>query len=224
LVQQAGYTLGVAALEGTALAGKLPANFLDRAAILRNDVDKALQDKTVLAAEARQATTTQNQHQRDATVWVRGGGKRCQNAMQLGAALPPEMGKVSCPQAVPAVLEQMSKTLALLTENVAAMDAIGAPTQPLIDEGQMIFKSLQDADSTQERLRAADMPAAVTAFCLKKAELYDALKIINNAGHELYAHNLAEAGKFNMSILHRRGPQAAAPEPTPPASPANPPM
>ena len=61
------------------------------------------------------------------------------------------------------------------------------------------------------------MPNAVTAFSLKKAELYNALKIINNAGHELYAHNLAEAAKFNLTILHRRGPQAAAPEPTPPA-------
>jgi hypothetical protein len=60
-------------------------------AVLRDEVDKALQDRTVLAAEAKQATTTQNQHQRDATVWVRGVGKRCQNAMQLGAALPPEL-------------------------------------------------------------------------------------------------------------------------------------
>ena len=61
------------------------------------------------------------------------------------------------------------------------------------------------------------MPAAVTAFCAKKGELYTMLKVINNAGHELYAHNLAEAAKFNMSILHRRGPQAAAAEPVPPA-------
>jgi ABC-type transporter Mla maintaining outer membrane lipid asymmetry ATPase subunit MlaF len=69
----------------------------------------------------------------------------------------------------------------------------------------------------QERTLASDMPAAVTAFCAKKGELYTMLKIINNVGHELYAHNQAEAAKFNMSILHRRAPQAATPEPDPPA-------
>ena len=43
------------------------------------------------------------------------------------------------------------------------------------------------------------------------------LKVINNAGHELYANNPAEAGKFNMSILHRHAPPVAEPAPTPPA-------
>ena len=48
------------------------------------------------------------------------------------------------------------------------------------------------------------------------------LKVINNAGHELYAGNPAEAGKFNMSILHRQAPPAAAPDAVPvsPAAPA----
>jgi hypothetical protein len=47
-----------------------------------------------------------------------------------------------------------------------------------------------------------------------KAKLSNVLKIIENAGHDLYAHNLAEAAKLNLTILHRRGPQAVAQQPT----------
>lgn len=216
LVQQAGYTLGIAAAEGAGLTALLPAGFLDKVAGLRDDVDKAMQDKTIRTVEAKQATSTQNQHLREGTIWGRKVGKRCQSAVQLGATLPAELGRVSSPQTVPGVLEQMSKTLALLTENAAAMDAVGPATQPLIDDGRTIFQALQTADSTQERARAADVPASVAAFYAKKGELYSALKVVNNAGHELYAHDLAAAAKYNMSILHRHGPQAA-PAPTPPA-------
>ena len=35
-------------------------------------------------------------------------------------------------------------------------------------------------------------------------------KIVYNAGHTLYAHNLAEAAKFNTSSLHRRSPKPPA--------------
>jgi hypothetical protein len=217
LVQQAGYTLGIAALEGTPLAGKLPPNFLDRTATLRTDVEKAMEDKTVRTSESRQATSTQNQHHYAAKIWVRGVGKRCQSAMQLGATLAPELEKVSSPATVPGMLDQVQRTLSLLGKHAADMDKVGLPVQTHIDEGRKIYQALQEADTVQERTRASDMPAAVTAFCAKKGELYTMLKIINNAGHELYAHNLAEAAKFNMSILHRRAPQSAAPEPAPPA-------
>jgi hypothetical protein len=217
LVQQAGYTLGLAALAGTPLAGKLPPNFLERTAVLRDDVDKAMQDKTVRAAEARQATSTQNQLQRAGKVWVRAVGKRCQSGMHLGVSLPPELGKLSSPATVPGMLEQMSKTLSLLAKHAPDMDKIGMSVQINIDEGRQIFQALQAADSTQERARSADLPAAVTAFNAKKGELYNMLKVINNAGHEYYANNPAEAGKFNMTILHRHAPATTEPAPTPPS-------
>ena len=217
LVQQAGYTLGLAALVGTPLAGKLPPNFLERAAAVRDEVDKSMQDKTVSTADARQATSVQNRCQRDGKIWVRGVGKRCQSGIQLGVNLAPELGKVSSPATVPGMLEQMSKTLSLLAKHAPDMEKIGLPVQTHIEEGRKIFAALQTADSAQERARSADMPAAVAAFCAKKGELYNMLKVINNAGHELFANNPAEAGKFNMSILHRHAPPVAAPAPTPPA-------
>jgi hypothetical protein len=191
---------------------------------VRDEVDKAMQDKTVRNAEARQATGTQNQLQRQGKIWVRGVGKRCQSGTHLGANLSPELGRLSSPATVPGLLEQMNKTLGLLAKHAPDMDAIGLPVQTHIDEGRKIVEDLQKADSAQERARSVDLPSAVVAFCAKKGELYTLLKVINNAGHELYANNPAESGKFNMSILHRHGPVFAAPEPepTPPAPPATP--
>ncbi len=220
LVQQAGYTIGVAFAEGAPLAELLPEGHLAKTTQLRDDVDKAAQDKTVRAAEAKQTTATQNQHMHEATVWNRKVGKRCQSAIQLNLTLPPELTRTSSPSTVPGMLEQMNKTLALLGQHSAAMDALGPATQPLIDQGRALMQTLQKADSTQEQARALDLPASVAAFCVKKGELYTALKIINNAGHELYAHDLPSAARFNLSILHRRGPQSAATEPPPAPVPA----
>jgi hypothetical protein len=155
-----------------------------------------------------------------ATVWNRKVGKRCQSAVQLGIALPPELTRTSSPTTVPGMLEQMGKSLALLGQHSAGMDALGPPTQPLIERGRALMQTLQQADSAQEQARAFDLPAAVATFYRKKGELYIALKVINNAGHELYAHDLPSASKFNMTILHRRAPQAAAaPEPAPATTP-----
>ena len=77
--------------------GKLPPNFLDRTATVRDEVDKAMQDKTVRTAESRQATGIQNRCQRDGKIWVRGVGKRCQSAIQSGVNLlahPPKAGRL----------------------------------------------------------------------------------------------------------------------------------
>ena len=53
LVQQAGYTLGIATSAGKPLADLLSTGFPDEAAHVRDDVDKLRQDKTAMAAEAK---------------------------------------------------------------------------------------------------------------------------------------------------------------------------
>ena len=126
LVQQAGYTIGLGALAGTALAGKMPPNFLERTAVLRSEVEKSLEDKTVRTAESRQATDAQNQCRHDAKIRIRQAGRRCLSAMQLGVDLPPELGTLSSPPTVPGMLDQMSKTLSL-SRSTPPMDTIGFP-------------------------------------------------------------------------------------------------
>jgi len=217
LVQQAGYTLGIAALAGTPLAGLLPANFLAEAARVRDDVDKLRQDKTAMTAEARQATGTQNSAVREVKDWRRTVVSRCLRAVHAGLAMPDELTQMGNQRTVPDVLEALSKTIRLLKENAAALATIGPDVAPLIESGSKLYQALDQADNTQEQTRSAQLPAAAIAFNAKKGELYAALKIINEAGHELFTKDPEASARYNLSLLYRRGHAAAAPEPTPPA-------
>jgi hypothetical protein len=211
-------------LAGTPLAGLLPAGFLDETAHVRDDVDKLRQDKTAMAAEAKQATGTQNSAVRDIKDWRREVASRCLRATHAGLSLPEALTQMGNPRTVPAVLDALSKTISLLKENAAALATIGPDVAPMIERGSKLYQALDQADSTQEQTRSAHLPAAATAFNAKKGELYTALKIINEAGHELYAKDPEASARFNLSILYRRGNQTAAtPEPAPsPPAPAKP--
>jgi hypothetical protein len=222
LLQQTGYTLGLAMAEGPPLLALLPGGYLEMVVQLRDDVQKALEDRAVRATDAKQATSTEQQQMHAATVWVRRVGKRCQSAQHLGLGIPTELTRQSSSTTVPGMLDQMSKTLALLGEQAAAMDTVLPATQPLIDDGRKLLQALQQADSAQEQARSADLPSAVRDFLAKKGELYNALKVINNAGQEMYAHDLTRAARFNMSILHRRFAAPTEDTATPATTPATP--
>lgn len=216
---QAGYTLGIAAADGAALAALLPAGFLEEVGRVRDEVDKARLGATGAAIEAKQATSTQNNHLRGIKVWQRKVSRRAKRAVHAGLSVPAELAIIGSNQAVPATLEQATKLVHLLAQNAATLATVGPDVQPLIDEGRELCRFLDQADSAQEQTRAAQLPAAVAAFYAKKGELYTALKIINDAGHELHADDAAAAARYNLSILHRRPtkPAATAPTPTPPA-------
>ena len=61
-------------------------------------------------------------------------------------------------RAVPAAIAQAQRLLSLLGEHAPVMDKVGAPTQPLIDEGRKLCDALIAADSTQEVARASALP------------------------------------------------------------------
>ena len=123
------------------------------------------------------------------------------------------------PRTVPAVLDALSKTISLLKENAASLATLGPDVAPLIERGSKLYQSLDQADSTQEQTRSAQLPVAATAFNAKMGELYTALKIINEAGHELHAKDPEASARFNLSILYRRGP-SSAPSPAQPGGKA----
>jgi hypothetical protein len=80
--------------------------------------------------------------------------------------------------------------------------------------GGALCEALIAADRSQEVTRASALPKAVADFYVLKAELYTGLKMINDAGHELYASNPLSSSRFNLSLLHRRHvPGTTAPEP-----------
>lgn len=60
---QAGYTLGIAAADGAALADILPDGYLAETATLKNEVEAAFKDKALADAEAKDATLDQNRVQ-----------------------------------------------------------------------------------------------------------------------------------------------------------------
>lgn len=217
LVQQAGYTLGVAALAGTPLAGLLPPNFLEEAAQVRDEVDKLRQDKTAVAAEAKLATGTQNSAAREVKEWRRAVAARCLRGVHAGLALPDQLTQVGSERTVPNVLEALSNAIRLLKENAAALATIGPDVTPLIELGTKLYQALDHAENTQEQTRSAQLPAAVDAFNAKKGELYAALKIINEAGHELYSKDPEASARFNLSLLYGRTRAASAPDVPPPA-------
>jgi len=217
LLQQANYTLGLARSEGEPLAARMAPGFVDKVDAVRAKVAKAFEDKTVSAAEAKLTTGTQNSAARALKVWGRGAVARANAVLRTGSVIPDEMTHPLNARTVPAAIAQAQRLLSLLGEHAPTMDKVGAPTQPLIDEGRKLCDALIAADSSQEVARASALPAVVANFYARKAELYVGLKIINDAGHELYAHDPASSSRFNLSLLYRRGVSgAAAPEPTPP--------
>lgn len=182
------------------------------------DVDKLRQDKTAMAAEAKQATGTQNSVAREVKDWRRSVASRCLRAVHAGLTIPDELTHMGNPRTVPDVLDNLSKTIRLLKENAATLATIGPDVGPLIEQGSKLYQALDQADSTQEQTRSAQLPATAIDFNAKKGELYAALKIINEAGHELFCKDPEASARFNLSLLYRRGHQSAA-EPTPPAPP-----
>jgi hypothetical protein len=220
LVPQAVYTLGLAAGEGDTFKQFLPANCLEETTILCEDVDKARQDKTIAAAEAKQATGAQQSLVRDLKVWRRQAGSHVEMIQLAGANIPDGIVQFRRTQAVPVLLEDVSTTLGLLEQNRAALDAVGTGTQALIDEGKRIYQALLQAERTQEQARAKDLPEAVATFNKKKGELYIALKIINAAGHRVHSQDPMASARFNLSILNQHHRQSATAEPAPAPQPA----
>jgi hypothetical protein len=60
------------------------------------------------------------------------------------------------------------------------------------------------SENEQALAHAANLPAAFTAFAIKKGLLYIALKVINEAGRELHANDPQAAARYNLSILYHR--------------------
>jgi hypothetical protein len=222
LLQQGNYTIELARSEGEPLYKLMAPGLVDKAVVARDNVAQAYEDKTVKAAESKLATGSQNSASRALTDWGRRAVARSTAAIRMGVIIPDSMTDAFNTRKVPALIAQAQRELGLLTEHAAAMDKVGAPTQPLIDEGRALLAALIAADGNQELARGSGVPGVLADFSARKAELYIAIQIINDAGHELYAHDPQSSSRFNMSLLYRRHGSAAAgedvvPEPTPPS-------
>lgn len=202
LVEQSGYTLGLAAKDGAGLSSLLPAKYLAEARSEQEKVTAAMKDKTLMASEAKNATNSQNAALASAKIWRKRVMHRCQRARQMGKSMPDELVRISAAKTIPEIIGQVDKMVKLLEANKAAL---AADTAAVIKNGQEIATALKEADTNQELKRLSELPAAVRAFYLDKGTLYIALKVINSAGRELYADKPEAASAYNLSILHRHG-------------------
>ena len=203
LSEQAGYTLGIAALDGEGIQDLLPGGFIGEVNDALSKVGDARNDKTLIGAEAKEATKTQNSAFSQSKVWRRKVAKRAANALEMGTSVPDGLVKISKARTMPALQTQMTEMVSLLEANLARLPGKGLAE--LLEEGKSLEKALRTADAEQEVKRFRELPEKVIDFYYYKGLLYTGLKMINNAGHALHAENPVASGRYNMDILHRRG-------------------
>ena len=203
LVEQAGYTLGIAALDGEGVSRNLPGGFRGEVEGELAKVVEARHDKELLKTESMEATKTQNSAFKQSKVWRRTVSKLAVNAVEMGKSMPDGLLRIYKARTMPEIQTQMSEMVRLLGENVAEIP--GKDAADLLRQGKELEKALQTADAEQEVKRFRELPEKVIDFNWHKGLLYTGLKIINNAGHALYADDAFGSSKYNMDILHRRG-------------------
>jgi hypothetical protein len=203
LVEQAGYTLGIAAAEGEVMSDLLPDNFLLEAAAARDSVNFALKDKTLMAEEAKDAKSSEVSAFTAGKVWRRRAVGRSKRAARLGKSIPDGLLKIGRTTNSASFVSRLKEMVELFEQNLTSMPGKDAPK--LLSDGKELLLTLSAADTDKNVKRIKEMPTAVQDFYEQKGILYIALKIINDAGQELYADDANAAGLYNLQILHRRG-------------------
>jgi len=217
LLEQSGYTIGLAAQEDKALADYLPAGYLAEVTSARDAVAAAAQDKSLQQAEAKEATRVHHTAFGDAKVWRRKAARIAACAKHLGKPIPDALLHISQARTAPALALQVTNMVKLLDANQASLPGTGAAA--LIEEGKTLAAALQTADDAKELKRYAALPGAVQDFYRQKGLLYLGLKVINGAAQALHAGDPVAASRYAMTILYRRG-RAHAAQPAPAPQPA----
>jgi hypothetical protein len=201
LAEQAGYTFGLAAAEGEDLSDLMPEGFLTEAGVLLDKVNVSRKDRTLMAEEAKEATSAQADVSKSAKVWRRKAVGSATRATRFGHHMPDGLLRVGRVTTKAALAGQIKDMIELFEENLSLMP--GKNAKKLLDEGKSISAALSAADTEQNMKGIRDLPTAVLDFYELKARLYLAVKVINDAGHELYAYDANKSGLFNLQILHR---------------------
>ena len=204
LLQQAGYTLGIAAEEEDEIEGILEEpTLVEEITAARDQVKAATGDRELMEQEAKDLTHRQNAKLVEAKVWRRKVVARAKRAKRRGKKIPEVLTVVGAGSSVPDLTAQVTAMTATMTTMLPALG--GARAQALLTEGQTILTELSQADSDQEVARLSTLPQKVADFYAAKAILLTGIKLINDAGQELHADDHAQAARFNLKILHRRG-------------------
>ena len=201
LLEQYGYTMGLAKLEGDALIELLPNGYLDELAGEADEVSSSRKDKALAAEESKGSTQQVNDLLRQAKIWRRTIVARAQRAKKLGKNIPAALLTSDGVTGVPGIAAQMEKMLKLAEANAANLP--GTSLKPILSEGQTLVDGIKAIDGEQEVKKLKSLPEAVRNFYYHKGLLFIGIKVVNDAGRELHAHDPSASAKYNLSILYR---------------------
>jgi hypothetical protein len=217
LIEQAGYTLGLAALDGTPLEDLLDDGYLPASRTVLGALEVALKDRAVSDQESKDAGGFEKDAVARSKTWRRKLASRARRASRLGRKMPEALVTIGRVGSGTAALQKQILEMTELASKVATL-LPGKGVEALIAEGTALAASLGEANAAQSVAHGKALPEAVASFYQEKGRLYYALKAINDAGHELHAADPAAAAKYNLSILHRKAAKRTAPA-DPPVAP-----
>ena len=205
LVQQAGYTLGVAAAEEEAIEAIVEdPQLVEDVTAARAQVESATKDRDLMAAESKALTGGQRAKLHEAKVWRRQVAKRASRVRRQGqVSVPVSLATIGAFGGVPEALTNVNTTIGLMEANLALLG--GESARALMETGRRLYTELGSADASQEQARLAGLPVKVQDFYAAKGLLYLGIKVLNDAGQELHAGSAEHAAKYNMKILYRSG-------------------
>ncbi len=201
LLEQFGYTMGIARLDGEALVKVMPKRFLDEVTEVGDRVREAMKSKTLAAAESKGSTHDVNKAMLEAKAWRKAAVSRGKIAMRAGFDVPAELTRVEKLASVPAVVKRLNDMLKLIEENLEAFES--GNLEEFIGEGKAISGQLAQFDAEQEVKRLRTLPQTVRDFYYEKGLLYIGIKGLNDWGRVLHKKESAKANAYNLSILHR---------------------
>ncbi len=202
LVEQASYTLELAAQDGRALDGLLPAGYVSEVRRIVNSILGAMAFPDVVAGEAREVAQASSKELRAARSWRRKIARRAVRARTIGREVPDVLTRVSDVDTAAAVAAQLSAMLAWVETDPDLLpgDDIGA----LIKEGKKLVAQLGNGKVSEQAARLAALPATDQKFSEEKGLLFVGLRVINDAAQELHLRDRKAAERFNLDILRRR--------------------
>lgn len=202
LLEQTGYTLGMARLSEQAFTPDLGADFLAEMERTKDAVSVGLRSKEIAEEESRLATVAQNESVRVGKIWRRRVAAFGRFLALRGIETPTELREVGAStNSVPELRKQMEVKLGKL----AALTLTGQPAtrrDTLARDGGRFLEQLAGADTTQE-LKIQKLPPATRDFYRNKGTLFLGLKQINSIARMLFADDPVKAAQFNLSILYR---------------------
>jgi hypothetical protein len=201
LIEQYGYTMGVAKLDGAELAALLPAWFPDEAHACADELRESMKNKLFAAEEAKGSTQLQNDLMRRAKVWKRAVVNRAACAEIMGKKIPDMLTRMEKGWGVQGTAVQIEGMVKMLETHSAALHGPGV--KKMIVSGTALAKALRDVDALQDVARLKTASQAVRDFYYRKGLLFTAVKAINLAGRELHADDPVAAAKYSLSILYR---------------------